>query len=208
MSKYKFKSKNRKLIPIFIFVSIFILIVMVTVGYSLWSTTVKIRGNITLTPQEPEDPPTPIGLPAGFVVSGNTLSISKEGLNIGDFSASGQTITVTHNGVLLKSGPDYNTNANGLSIKNLTVGTYVVTNNGIASITFEVIKIDGNNSIIRIIPIIEEEEEMETQSIENENTESEEMETQSIENENTESEEIETQPIENESIENESDILN
>lgn len=138
MSKYKLKSKNRKLMSIFVFLLIFIGIVMITVGYSLWRTTIKIRGNITLVHPKPPDPPDPPpvspGLEDTFALQGNVyldvLSLNSGGQEFATYA--GETLENNRLIATYNINSDYNRGNKDLSLSTKAriqnVGNYDWTN--------------------------------------------------------------------------------
>jgi len=97
----------------------------------------------------------PVEMPDGFTIDdGGNLNITKDALNIGNFSSNGKDITVTRNGVPVNVNSDINVNNNGLSIKAkaFIVGVYVITNTATGqTMSFEIANIDGNTATIIMI---------------------------------------------------------
>jgi len=129
--------------------------------YDFWVNIKNMQGNsgkwnyefttnaVTVSVIEP-----PETLPEGFEFTDDGLLISKDALGIGDFAANGKTVTVFHDGIDLSVNSDANASNSGIQIKFkvLDVGVYVITNTETGLIfSFEIVKLDGNKSIINIL---------------------------------------------------------
>lgn len=129
--------------------------------YEFWVNIKNMQGNSGKWNYEfTSDPVTtviiapPASLPDGFSISGDGLAITKNALKIGEFSSNGKDIIATIDGILYDVNSEIGVSNNGIVIKEkvLKPGMYVITNTASGlSFRFEIEKLDGYQSIIKIL---------------------------------------------------------